>query len=141
MMKRSMMLLAMMLLTCPLSFATPPGDLTLSYDLDAGMLPVQGPHPTQDRFKHYIRRMVVKQNQQEPQTFYFTRQDSASEFKQTVPLKMKAADKIHIQVYCSQGGSKEADLVIPEEKKEEGMKALDLKALKDQDHKNSQVIP
>ncbi|GEM_PF-1257282 len=121
--------------------AAPPSNLTLDYDLDSGTLTAQGSHPTQDRFEHYIRRMMVTKNQEEPQTFYFTRQNSAGEFKQTVSLKIKAGDKIHVQVYCSLGGSSEADLVIPDEKKIDGIKKIDLKALKDQDHKNSVVIP
>ena len=140
-MKKLMALLVMMLLACPVSFAAPPANITLSYNLDAGTITAQGRHPTQDRFKHYIRRMVLTQNHEEPKTFYFTRQDLASEFKQTVPLKIKAGDKIHAQVYCSLGGSSEADLVIADEKKKDDNKTVDLKTLKDQDHKNSQVIP
>jgi hypothetical protein len=123
------------LFLCVQAFATPPTDLSLSYDLDAGTITAQGHHPTQDRFKHYIRRMVVTQEGQEPKTFYFTRQDSASEFKQIVSVKLKAGDKAHVQVYCSQGGSSEADLVVPAEQK------TDLNAIKARDHKNSLIMP
>lgn len=132
---RSIMACLCGIFLCAQAFATPPAGLALSYDLDAGTMTAQGSHPTQDRFKHYIRRMVVAQEKQEPQTFYFTRQDSANEFKQTVPMKLKAGDRAHVQVYCSQGGSSEADLVIPDEQK------TDINVIKAQDHRNSQVIP
>lgn len=137
----TMMLLGLMLLSCPVSFATPPADLQLSYDLDQGTLTAQGAHPTQDRFEHFIRRMVVTVNREEPQTFYFTRQNSAGEFKQTVSLPMKAGDKISVSVYCGKGGSKDANVTIPEEEGAGSQSAMDLKALKDQDRRNSRVIP
>ena len=130
-----------MLLVCPVSFATPPFDLTLTYDLLNGTLTAQGHHPTQDRFEHYIRRMEVTINDGEAQEFYFTRQDSVSEFKQTVSVQTKPSDQIHIKVYCSQGGTREAELVIPAAKKDASGSTTDLKERRDQEHKNLQIVP
>jgi len=138
-MKTKIVLIMVMILFCPLSFATPPGDLNLTYDLEKGTLTAIGPHPTQDLTVHYIRRMEVSKNGGAPVMFYFTRQNSAAEFNETVPLEMKPNDMIHVKVYCSEGGAKEADLKIPEGKSEPV--STNLKAIKDKEHKNMQIIP
>ena len=119
-----------------LSFATPPGDLLLTYDLEKGTITAQGPHPTQEPTEHYIRRFEISRNNEAPKTFYFPKQRSAPEFKETVAFDFKPGDFIYVKVSCSQGGSKELGLQIPEENT-----AMDLKALKDQDHQNMQVVP
>jgi hypothetical protein len=139
-MKKNLLFLMVMLLS-PAAHATPPGDLNLTYDLDKQSLTAQGPHPTQDMTEHYIRRMEVSKNGGEVKMFYFPRQNSASEFKETVPFNMEPNDKIHVKVFCSQGGSKEADLAIPEAKSDETAQPVDLKSLKDKEHPNMQVIP
>src|SRR5262245_55130102 len=85
------------------AWATPPESVDVSYNKDTGVLTVQGPHPTQDRHEHYIRRLVVTRNHDEPQKFYATRQDAANAFKMEVPFKAEPGDKIHVEVFCSQG--------------------------------------
>ena len=127
-----------------LSNATSPESLELKYDQLVGTLSAQGHHPTQDRFEHYIRRLIVVRNQEEPMKFFVTRQDSVSEFKITVPLKLEPGDKIHVDVYCSQGGMKAADLEIPkivQKVQPTEITAKALKAIKDKDHQNSMIIP
>ena len=126
------------------ALATPPESLELSYDQVAGTMSAQGHHPTQDRFEHYIRRVIVVRNQEEPKKFYVTRQDSVSEFKITVPVKIEPGDKFHVEVYCSQGGMKAVDLEIPkivQKIQPHQTTAEELKALKDKDHQNLPIIP
>lgn len=126
------------------SWATPPESLELSYNQSAGILTVSGRHPTQDRFEHFIRRVIITRNQDEPQKFYLTRQDSASEFKIAVPVNSEPGDTIRIAVYCSQGGTKSAEIQIPkivQKVIKAETSAKDLKAIKDKDHQTSPIIP
>lgn len=143
--RKIMMLVCFVVFMAPrISFATPPESLELSYNKDSGILTAQGPHPTQDRFEHYIRRVVVTRNQDEPQKFYVTRQDSASQFKFDVPFKAEPGDKLHVEVFCSQGGTKAADLDIPktvQKSQEPSMPAEQLKAMKDKEHQTLPIIP
>jgi hypothetical protein len=120
--------------------ATPPGDVNVSYDLVKQTITVMGPHPTNDMTEHYIRRVEVSVNGAAPKMFYFPKQSSASEFNETVNVPLKPNDHVHVKVACSEGGSKEADLHIPEAKPEE-QAPVDLKTIKDKDHENIQVIP
>ena len=131
-------------LSLPSAWATPPESLTLEYDSAAEVLTLAGSHPTQDRLEHFIRRAVVVRNQDEAKKFYVTRQDSASGFKFKVPFKAEPGDQLQVEVFCSQGGSKSAVLLIPQavpqaEPKE--FTAEDLKAIKDRDHQSIPVIP
>lgn len=127
---------------CPQQgFATPPETLDIQYSLDAQTLTLSGRHPTQHRLEHFIRRMIVTRNQEEPQKFYLTRQDSASEFKTTVPLKLEPGDMIKIETLCSQGGGKSAEFQVPEIVVQENVPAEDLKTIKDNAHQNMPIIP
>ena len=139
-MKKWTLSLIMMILFCPGSFATPPANLDLSYDLDAGTLTARGAHPTQDRFEHYIRRMEVVVNEGKVQKFYFTRQDSANEFNETVMLDIKPGDDIYAEVFCSYGGTKDAMIKIPADQKQQAA-PVNLKEIKEKDHKNLMVVP
>ena len=138
-------LLFLGILTAPLfSWATPPESLEVSYNQSAGTLTVSGHHPTQDRFEHFIRIVTIIRNQDEPQKFYLTRQDSASEFKVTVPVKSEPGDTIRITVNCSQGGAKSAEiqiLKIVQKVIKPEISAQELKAIKDKDHQNLPIIP
>ncbi len=127
-------------LICAVAQATPPGDLNVSYDLEKGTLTVQGAHPSEDVNDHYVRRLEVSVNNGEVKKYYFHRQSSAPEFNETVPLALKPKDEVLLKVYCSNGGTQQAEMHIPEEEGAQEEK-IDLKALKDRDHKNVQVIP
>lgn len=125
-------------------WATPPESLMLEYDRAAEVLTISGSHPTQDRLEHFIRRAVVVRNQDEAKKFYVTRQDSASGFKFKVPFKAEPGDQLQVEVFCSQGGSKSAVLMIPkivQEAEPKEFTAEDLKAIKDRDHQSIPVIP
>ncbi len=139
----ALILSAMMICSLP-AWATPPESLMLEYDPAAGVLTISGSHPTQDRLEHFIRRAVVIRNQDEAKKFYVTRQDSASGFKFSVPFKAEPGDQLQVEVFCSQGGSKSAALLVPKPAQEAEPKEFtveDLKALKDRDHPSIPVIP
>jgi hypothetical protein len=128
-------------LICATAQATPPGDVTLAYDLEKQTVTASGPHPTQDMSEHYIRRFEISKNNLESKTYYFPKQATASEFKEALPVAdLKAGDYIYVKVSCSEGGSKEASLHIPEENAVSAA-PIDLKSLRDKDHKNMQIIP
>lgn len=127
------------------AWATPPESLEVSYNKDLGVLTVQGAHPTQDRLVHFIRRLIVTRNHDEPQKFYATRQDSMSSFKIEVPVKAEPGDSLHIEVFCSQGGTKSADFVLPKPAAQPQEPVLSpeeqLKAMKDNGHETLPIIP
>ena len=128
----------------PFVLATPPDSLVIAYNQDSQKLTVSGHHVTQDRLEHFIRRVIVTRNQDEPQKFYLTRQDSMSEFKTTIPIKLEPGDKVKIDVFCSQGGTKSTEYQLPKviaSEVKEKAKPQDLKAVKDNDHQNMPIIP
>jgi hypothetical protein len=138
--------MCLVLLMVPrLSTATPPESLDISYSKELGILIVQGPHPTQDRFEHFIRRLIVTRNQDEPQKFYVTRQDSAGGFKIEVPFKAEPGDSLRIEVFCSQGGTKSADFALPKVVVPPQEPVLtpeeQRKILKDKEHETIPIIP
>lgn len=124
--------------------ATPPDSVDIQYNQDNQTMTLTGRHVTQDRLEHFIRRINVTINQQEPQKFYLTRQDSNSEFKKTIPVKLEPGDMVKIDVFCSKGGTRTAEFQVPrvtqgEVKDKTGVE--DLKAVKDNDHQNMPIIP
>lgn len=128
----------------PRAWSTPPESLVVEYDLSTGALVIYGSHPTQDRLEHFIRRAVVVRNDDEPQKFYVTRQDSANGFKFNFPFKAEGGDQLQVEVFCSQGGSKTAAIQIPKAEPEAEpaeLTAEDIKAIKDRDHQSIPVIP
>ena len=127
-----------------LVFATPPETLEIQYNPDKQSLTLSGRHPTQDRLEHFIRRIQVTRNQDEPETFYLTRQDSLKEFKVKIPIKIEPGDRIKAEVFCSQGGTKSIEFQAPQiavQKSSSANPAEDLKAIKDKDHQNMPIIP
>lgn len=133
-----------MVLLPAVAWATPPESLDVSYNQEKGLITVSGRHPTQDRLEHFIRRVRVTINQDEPQTTYLTRQESASEFQATVAVKGNPGDMIKVEVFCSQGGSKDFTLQVPKVAVIQSAPvnhAQQLKELKDKDHEALPIVP
>lgn len=125
-------------------WATPPESLDVSYNQDKNMLLISGRHPTQDRHEHFIRRIKVMINHSEPIMKYLTYQNSASEFRAEIMINGKPGDTIKIEAFCSQGGSQEYILQIPQEVVgaiEPVDHAAQLKSIKDNDHQTLPIIP
>ncbi|MCB9771112.1 MAG: hypothetical protein H6754_00970 [Candidatus Omnitrophica bacterium] len=93
--------------------ATPPRDLKLQYDPMSQNLMISMKHPTIEVREHYIRTIIVTHNDDEPKTYRFTFQKSASEVEAIVPIGvLQFGDKVHVKAMCKLGGSAEAELVM-----------------------------
>ncbi len=95
-----------------LAWATPPTTLDLTYDPTAGVLHVEAKHVSDHLDKHYLRRLVIYRNGVKEQEMAYTRQKYPSKFVEDLPFVAKPGETIAVEVFCSQGGSKRAELTI-----------------------------
>jgi len=100
-------------------FARPPSEIDLTYDADKKTLHIEMIHVTNNLREHHIRRIFIYQNDQEVQDIRLVTQTTASMLIQDVPLEAKEGDVIRIKAICKEGGYKEEELTIREEKKED----------------------
>ena len=107
-----------MLIGRPLSWATPPRDIKLSYDKEAQVLHIEAEHPSDRLERHYLRRLVIEQNGKEVKTVTFPRQVLARGLRTDVELPAKGDDFMHVELFCSQGGSGGADITLPSDPNE-----------------------
>ena len=102
------------------AFATPAKDIALQYDAKKEQLHVEAIHVSNSLQNHYIHRMSVTKNADEPVVTYFSRQSEPSKFIADTALEAQPGDSIRVELLCIKGGVSEATLVVPkpEEKKE-----------------------
>ena len=108
-----------LMLNAPASWATPPSAMELSYDQSQQKLIVAISHPSQDLFKYYIRKLVVTKNNEKPQEYFYRRQPTANKFNLEIDLKAKANDKISVEAYASDGGTKKVAMTVPNQAKQQ----------------------
>ncbi len=94
------------------AWATPPTEMDLSYDPAQGTLHVEAKHVSDHLDKHYLRRLLLYRNGVQEQELTYTRQKYPSKFIEDIPLIAKPGEIIAVEVFCSQGGSKRAELTI-----------------------------
>lgn len=94
------------------AWATPPTTLDLTYDPTAGVLQVEAKHISDHLDKHYLRRLVIDRNGAKDKEIAYTRQKYPSKFIEDIPFIAKPGETIAVEVFCSQGGSKRAELII-----------------------------
>ncbi|MBI3314364.1 MAG: hypothetical protein HYZ86_00265 [Candidatus Omnitrophica bacterium] len=119
-MKRSVIALVVMLMAgTSFVWATPPTEMEISYDpappsagQARGVLHVEAKHISDHLDKHYLRRLVIYRNGVKEQEIAYTRQKYPSKFIEDIPLIVKPGETISVEVFCSQGGSKRAELTI-----------------------------
>ncbi|MFA5087825.1 MAG: hypothetical protein WC552_02185 [Candidatus Omnitrophota bacterium] len=111
----SMLLSAWMMMYVVKAQATAPSQIFLDYDQDNKMLHVEVKHVSQSPRTHYIRKLVVYQNDQQIHTLHFSSQTSATAQVKDVPLEAGPGDNIRVLAVCSEAGRGEGTLVIPEE--------------------------
>jgi hypothetical protein len=106
-----------------LVWATPPREIKLTYDKEKQILQVQAQHPSDRLERHYLRRLVITQNDSEVKVINFPRQTLAWGFSVDVDLPAQGDDVIRAELFCSQGGHGAGELVLPAEPKlEQGVK-------------------
>jgi desulfoferrodoxin (superoxide reductase-like protein) len=88
--------------------------MILDYDRGEKQLSVEITHPSNDINEHYIRKVTIKNNSQIVKEHYSFRQAHPHKFTLKFPLIAEAGDVIEVKVYCSEGGSRTAKLIIEE---------------------------
>ena len=94
--------------------AHPPTGMKLDYNQTTGTLHIEMRHVTGNMRKHYIRRILVYKNQEEPISLAIPQQTTPSSMVKDVPLKANPKDVIRVQAFSTDGGSAEETLIIPE---------------------------
>jgi len=122
-------ILALLSMTCalsvPLSFATPPTSIHLSYDQAKGNLHVEAVHPSFDLTKSYVRLMIVYVNDEQVSSLNYFKQDDYNKFSDDVPLTAQVGDVIKVDLFCSLGGEMAQAMTVEKEKAEQTDKAAD----------------
>jgi len=93
--------------------AQPPAQIDFEYDSQTKMLKVKIAHISINVRRHYIRRLIVTKNSENPQDFYYTNQPQAEGMTVDVPLVAKTGDTIKVKAICSQAGYKEETYLVP----------------------------
>ena len=93
--------------------ATPPSDMSLTYDIEKSVLRVFAKHPSQRLERHYLRRLVIYKNDAAAKTVTFARQKLAAGLEEDIEFKAEPGDTINVEAFCSQGGSGKAQIEIP----------------------------
>jgi len=93
--------------------ANPPKEIKLNYDKDKKVLIVEILHITRDRTEHYIRKILVYKNQEEPISSSFVDQSTSTGFTIEIPIDLAAGDTVRIKAVCNEAGFKEEITVIP----------------------------
>ena len=96
----------------PVSFATPPVSISLSYDQVKGTLHVQAEHPSFNLEKSYVRLMNVYVNGTQVSTLNYFKQNDYNEFTDDVPLSARVGDTVKVDLFCTLGGEMAQDLII-----------------------------
>ncbi len=95
-----------------LACATPPSDISISYDPIKNILHISAHHPTDRMSRHYLRTVVISKNGTAADTKIFSRQSSPSGIEEDIAFEAIKGDKIGVVVSCSQGGSAEASTTV-----------------------------
>lgn len=101
-----------------IAFATPPAEVILNYDKDTQTLHVAAKHPSDRLTRHYLRRMVIYDNDVPVNTLDFTRQQYAWGLEEDVPLVVKGGHKVRVELFCSKGGIGEGETEVPPDDEE-----------------------
>jgi len=93
--------------------ANPPKEIKLNYDKDKNVLIVEVVHITRDRTEHYIRKILVSKNQEEPISSSFVDQPTSTGFTIEIPIDLAVGDTVRVKAVCNKAGFKEETTVIP----------------------------
>lgn len=92
--------------------ATPPTNVTLTYDVEKKMLHVSAKHATESLDRHYLRRVVIYKNDQEVDAVNLTRQKMPSGIEEDIALEAQQGDRIAVSIYCKKGGEGKGEMTV-----------------------------
>ena len=111
----SLILCLFSLLFSTAAHATPPTKIDLEYDKEKQILLADIAHISDKADEHYIRKIILQVNNDNPQIFNYRKQVKPNKFEVKLPLELQPGDVVKLKAQCSQGGDLEASLAIPEE--------------------------
>src|SRR5687767_6135178 len=94
--------------------ARPPSQIELTYDKDKQSLHIVAKHLSESMREHYIRKVDVWKNDEDPIPHFFSSQTSAAELITDIPLSAMPNDVIHVEAVCSKAGRTQQSLVVQE---------------------------
>ena len=101
-----------------LALAAAPTAIDLKYDPKEKVLNIDIAHVSHDQNKHYIKKVTVTKNNEEPKTLYFRQQVDHAHFVTQTPLEAQPGDAVKVEAQDSEGGSLTEEMVIPEPESE-----------------------
>ncbi len=101
-----------------LSWAVPPSEIDLSYDVATKTLHIKIIHVTRNVHKHHIRRLEISKNGELISDLKLVSQTTNSKIDQDVTIEAKSGDILTVKATCNQAGIKEESLTVAEPKKE-----------------------
>lgn len=106
--KMSLLLLIMLAMPTPPVFAHRPSGIDAVYDKDSNKLEITVSHIVSDRREHYIRKLSVFKNDDDPVIKFFTMQTLNYQHNYALDIDIKPGDRIKIEALCKKGGMTEA---------------------------------
>lgn len=104
--------LSMGMLLAQAAMATPPVSISLSYDLDKGLLHVEAVHPSFDLNKSYVRLVNIYLNGDQVSQQDYYRQNDYNAFSDDIPVTAHVGDKIKVEVFCTLGGMLSQEMTV-----------------------------
>ena len=108
-------LMCLIMFSIPVSFATPPTSITLTYDLNKGFLHVEAEHPSFNLDKSYVRLMNIYVNNSQISARNYYRQEAYDKFTDDFPVTAQVGDVIKVELFCSLGGDMSKELTVQKE--------------------------
>ena len=93
--------------------AIPPDTIDLEYNKETKTLHIDLAHISKDPREHFIRKLVVFQNDKEVKVYRFNRQTSPQGLTQDVTFEALSGDVIRVLAVCNEAGRKEEEIKIP----------------------------
>ena len=100
---------------CFKAYAHPPSEIEIEYKNIEKILVIKIKHVTQRNRDHYIRRVVVIRNGEEIEKVSFNNQKPKG-LEVEIEVDVKTQDEVTVKAICSKAGSKEASIMIPEQR-------------------------
>ncbi|WP_455965209.1 hypothetical protein [Cloacibacillus porcorum] len=104
---------ALTVMTAGAAFAHPPTDVNAVWNKDNGTLTVTAAHQVNDRTKHYVMTLVVKEGSKQLQMKKYTEQQSNEGFSNTIPLSgVKPGTQLTVELTCNIMGTSEKTITV-----------------------------
>ena len=108
---KQFILMFVVLLSTPV-FASSPFDVTLTYDVEKGILHVSAKHPSDRTDHHYINRVKIFKNDALVDSQKYFWQKLPKGLEADYSLTAEVGDKISLEITCIEGGKAAAETTV-----------------------------